>query len=70
MSFCSSSYIFQVIIFLNLYFLNFRVDQQFSGQSTSYTLAEAQAIMEELRNIQKSLNCGKKEKAELMQVGF
>ncbi|KAG8186025.1 hypothetical protein JTE90_004445 [Oedothorax gibbosus] len=44
-----------------------QVDQQFSGQTTSYTLAEAQAIMEELRNIQKSLNCGKKEKAELMQ---
>ncbi|XP_015911058.1 protein kibra [Parasteatoda tepidariorum] len=44
-----------------------QVDQQFSGQSTSYTLAEAQAIMEELRNIQKSLNSGEKEKAELMQ---
>lgn len=48
--------------------LFFRVDQQFSGQSTSYTLAEAQAIMEELRNIQKSLSCGEKEKVELMQV--
>lgn len=44
------------------------MDQQFSGQSTSYTLAEAQAIMEELRNIQKSLSCGEKEKVELMQV--
>ncbi|GIX79810.1 protein kibra [Caerostris darwini] len=44
-----------------------QVDQQFSGQTTSYTLAEAQAIMEELRNIQKSLSCGEKEKAELMQ---
>ncbi|XP_054709816.1 protein kibra-like [Uloborus diversus] len=44
-----------------------QVDQQFSGQTTSYTLAEAQAIMEELRNIQKSLNSGEKEKAELMQ---
>lgn len=50
------------------YFIFFRVDQQFSGQSTSYTLAEAQAIMEELRNIQKSLSCGEKEKVELMQV--
>lgn len=46
----------------------YRVDQQFSGQATSYTLAEAQAIMEELRNIQKSLSSGEKEKAELMQV--
>lgn len=54
-----------MILFLN-YII--RVDQQFSGQSTSYTLAEAQAIMEELRNIQKSLSCGEKEKAELMQV--
>ncbi|KAF8784560.1 Protein kibra like protein [Argiope bruennichi] len=44
-----------------------QVDQQFSGQTTSYTLAEAQAIMEELRNIQKSLSSGEKEKAELMQ---
>ncbi|GFQ74226.1 protein kibra [Trichonephila clavata] len=44
-----------------------QVDQQFSGQTTSYTLAEAQAIMEELRNIQKSLSCGEKEKVELMQ---
>lgn len=44
-----------------------QVDQQFSGQTTSYTLAEAQAIMEELRNVQKSLSCGEKEKAELMQ---
>ncbi|CAL1271094.1 unnamed protein product [Larinioides sclopetarius] len=44
-----------------------QVDQQFSGQTTCYTLAEAQAIMEELRNIQKSLSSGEKEKAELMQ---
>ncbi|XP_023210732.1 protein kibra-like isoform X2 [Centruroides sculpturatus] len=44
-----------------------RVDQQFSDQQTGYSLAEAQAIFEELRNIQKSLSSGEKEKIELMQ---
>lgn len=37
------------------------------GQGTCYNIAEAQAIMAELRNIQKSLSSGEKEKAELMQ---
>lgn len=32
-----------------------------------YNITEAQAIMTELRNIQKSLSSGEKEKAELMQ---
>lgn len=38
-----------------------------SHQGTYYNIAEAQAIMSELRNIQKSLSSGEKEKAELMQ---
>lgn len=39
-----------------------------SGQQGGcYNIAEAQAIMAELRNIQKSLSSGEKEKAELMQ---
>ncbi|XP_076273959.1 WW and C2 domain containing protein kibra isoform X1 [Rhynchophorus ferrugineus] len=37
------------------------------GQGMCYNIAEAQAIMAELRNIQKSLSSGEKEKAELMQ---
>lgn len=36
-------------------------------QGTYYNITEAQAIMTELRNIQKSLSSGEKEKAELMQ---
>lgn len=36
-------------------------------QGGCYNIAEAQAIMVELRNIQKSLSSGEKEKAELMQ---
>lgn len=36
-------------------------------QGTCYNITEAQAIMAELRNIQKSLSSGEKEKAELMQ---
>ncbi|GJQ65403.1 hypothetical protein Trydic_g7513 [Trypoxylus dichotomus] len=36
-------------------------------QGTYYNISEAQAIMTELRNIQKSLSSGEKEKAELMQ---
>lgn len=38
-----------------------------SHQGTCYNIVEAQAIMTELRNIQKSLSSGEKEKAELMQ---
>ncbi|CAH0560752.1 unnamed protein product [Brassicogethes aeneus] len=37
------------------------------NEGTYYNIAEAQAIMAELRNIQKSLSSGEKEKAELMQ---
>lgn len=36
-------------------------------QGTCYNISEAQAIMAELRNIQKSLSSGEKEKADLMQ---
>ncbi|XP_050297590.1 protein kibra isoform X2 [Anthonomus grandis grandis] len=44
------------------------VEQKLSmGQGTVYNISEAQAIMTELRNIQKSLSSGEKEKAELMQ---
>ncbi|PSN40195.1 hypothetical protein C0J52_12889 [Blattella germanica] len=41
------------------------VEQKLS--SHHYNITEAQAIMTELRNIQKSLSSGEKEKAELMQ---
>lgn len=44
------------------------VEQKLSGhQPGCYNITEAQAIMTELRNIQKSLSSGEKEKAELMQ---
>lgn len=44
------------------------VEQKLSAhQGGCYNIAEAQAIMVELRNIQKSLSSGEKEKAELMQ---
>lgn len=47
---------------------DFSVEQKLSShQGTYYNIAEAQAIMNELRNIQKSLSSGEKEKAELMQ---
>lgn len=44
------------------------MEQKLSLQEeTYYNISEAQAIMSELRNIQKSLSSGEKEKAELMQ---
>lgn len=44
------------------------VEQKLSGHHGGcYNITEAQAIMTELRNIQKSLSSGEKEKAELMQ---
>lgn len=44
------------------------MEQKLSAhQGGCYNIAEAQAIMVELRNIQKSLSSGEKEKAELMQ---
>ncbi|XP_025262774.1 protein kibra isoform X1 [Camponotus floridanus] len=43
------------------------VEQKLSGHHGCYNIMEAQAIMTELRNIQKSLSSGEKEKAELMQ---
>lgn len=43
------------------------MDRKLSGQRGIYDLSEAQAIMDELRNIQKSLSSGEREKAELMQ---
>lgn len=44
-----------------------RVEQKLSSsQGGCYNIQEAQAILSELRNIQKSLMNGEKEKAELM----
>ncbi|CAH1973861.1 unnamed protein product [Acanthoscelides obtectus] len=44
------------------------VEQKLSTQQGAcYNISEAQAIMAELRNIQKSLSSGEKEKADLMQ---
>ncbi|XP_068623042.1 protein kibra isoform X2 [Battus philenor] len=43
------------------------VEQKLSAQQGCYNITEAQAIMTELKNIQKSLNSGEKEKADLMQ---
>lgn len=46
----------------------FSVEQKLNGHHSGYyNITEAQAIMTELRNIQKSLSSGEKEKAELMQ---
>lgn len=53
-------------LFINLSFFC-SVEQKISTQQGSYNITEAQAIMTELRNIQKSLTSGEKEKAELMQ---
>lgn len=44
-----------------------RVEQKLSAQQGCYNITEAQAIMTELKNIQKSLTSGEKEKADLMQ---
>lgn len=43
------------------------VEQKISAHHAGYNITEAQAIVTELRNIQKSLSLGEKEKAELMQ---
>ncbi|XP_073954553.1 WW and C2 domain containing protein kibra isoform X3 [Choristoneura fumiferana] len=43
------------------------VEQKLSAQQGCYNITEAQAIMTELKNIQKSLTSGEKERAELMQ---
>ncbi|CAK1589007.1 unnamed protein product [Parnassius mnemosyne] len=43
------------------------VEQKLSAQQGCYNITEAQAIMTELKNIQKSLTSGEKEKADLMQ---
>lgn len=60
--------------FKNFQIFNFFVEFLFSvehklnsSQGTCYNISEAQAIMTELRNIQKSLSWGEKERAELMQ---
>lgn len=46
----------------------FSVEQKLSlHQGGRYTISDAQAIMNEVRNIQKSLSSGEKEKADLMQ---
>jgi protein KIBRA len=43
------------------------VEQKISSQQGCYNITEAQAIMTELKNIQKSLTSGEKERADLMQ---
>ncbi|XP_053616404.1 protein kibra isoform X2 [Plodia interpunctella] len=43
------------------------VEQKISSQQGCYNITEAQAIMTELKNIQKSLTSGEKERAVLMQ---
>ncbi|XP_048481190.1 protein kibra [Plutella xylostella] len=43
------------------------VEQKLSAQQACYNITEAQAIMTELKNIQKSLTSGEKERADLMQ---
>lgn len=43
------------------------VEQKLSSQQACYNITEAQAIMTELKNIQKSLTSGEKERADLMQ---
>ncbi|KAI5639858.1 protein kibra [Phthorimaea operculella] len=43
------------------------VEQKLSSQQGCYNITEAQAIMTELKNIQKSLTSGEKERADLMQ---
>lgn len=48
-------------------FLCFRVEQKLSSQQGCYNITEAQAIMTELKNVQKSLTSGEKERADLMQ---
>src|SRR5271170_6176513 len=44
-----------------------QVEQKLSS-GNCYTIGEAQAIMNELRNIQRSLTSGEKERAALMQI--
>lgn len=43
------------------------VEQKICSQQGCYNITEAQAIMTELKNIQKSLTSGEKERADLMQ---
>ncbi|XP_063832179.1 protein kibra [Ostrinia nubilalis] len=43
------------------------VEQKLNSQQGCYNITEAQAIMTELKNIQKSLTSGEKERADLMQ---
>lgn len=48
--------------------MTFRVEQKLSGtQGGCYNITEAQAIMAELREIQRSLSSGEQEKVELMR---
>lgn len=48
--------------------ISFRVEQKLNTHTAGcYNITEAQAIVTELRNIQKSLSSGEREKAELMQ---
>ena len=58
-------------IFLVLQFLNFflftRIDEKMSSPESLYTREQAQDILGRIRNIQKSLHSGQREKLDLMQ---
>lgn len=46
----------------------YRVDQKLSGQGAGYNIDKAREIVEEIRLIQQDLQCGERERMELMQV--
>lgn len=46
---------------------DFRVEEKLASHHEVYSINQAQAIFNELRNIQKSLQCGEQEKAQLLQ---
>ena len=45
-----------------------RVDQKLSGQNGGYSLAQAQAIVSEIKELQSSMSYGEQERQNLMQV--
>jgi len=46
------------------------VDQKLSGPGTGYNLEKAREIVGQMRMIQQDLQCGEREKIELMQVSL
>lgn len=57
-------------LFTNIFCLHCdRVDQKLSGQGAGYNIDKAREIVEEMRLIQQDLQCGERERMELMQVG-